>query len=167
MTAETPETQPTITLTNTKQNTDNEQFTLGAYKPTEDLTIIHMRAPVKVVLDQIIITRASDDEMGRSSYSVKFGYSRTSEYHRWMAGFAVLSPEDGERLVDWLETHGAYYIIEDADRRSTEMEAAEARGACAVCDEPFDDHSDWHITLHHDSGIDQHYCSEDCFEERV
>jgi hypothetical protein len=145
------------------QRDSNEDVTFIATK--YDIgTAVTVDGPVPMVIDQIVIDPSDHSEGTNIDCGVAVNYTRTSKYHSHLGSHIVIPPESEVRLVEWLHTNGANFIIETEDFRSRTIEEAKFRGKCVQCGEYFDNNKEWKITLHQEEDYDLHFCTTKCFD---
>lgn len=128
-------------------------------------TAISVMGPVKMVIDQIVVTPSEYEDEFKTDCGVSLNYRRTSEYHAHTAGHLVLGPDEERRLVEWLHNVGSDFDIETTEYRATSQKQASCRGKCAGCGAYFKDGHDWSLMKRQEEGLTLYYCDEGCLDE--
>lgn len=127
-------------------------------------TVVTVDGSVPMVIDQIVIDPSDYSGDTKIGCGVYLNYTRTSKYHSHLGSQVIITPESEVRLVEWLHTNGADFIIETDRFRSKTVSDARIRGRCEECGVYFDKNAEWKVTLHQEDDYDLHFCTTECFE---
>lgn len=149
----------------TIEQRDSEQDATFIATKYENYTCVTVDGPIPMVINQIVISPSDHNGDMNTDCGVSLNYKKTSKYHTHLGSHVVLKPEQESRLVEWLHTHGADFIIETDDFMNKSLLEAKIRGRCEQCGEYFDKDTEWKVTIHNEDDHDRHFCSTECFQK--